>query len=190
MWRADSLEKTLMLGKIEGRDEKGVTEDEMVRWHHQLKGHEFEQTQGDGNRQGDLACCSPRGCKEQTQLSGWKTIWLLWVELLLHVWEAELKWKEPGFWAVRYTILSISCPWLGTTPRLHAGPVASRHYILESSIFSGYLMFKHCDAVICYWQILIFYDIRMIFFFFFYPSSEVWSESHSVVFDSLQPHGL
>ena len=62
--------KDLDAGKDWGKEEKGVTEDEMVRWHHQLKGHEFEQTQGDGNRQGDLACCSPRGCKEQTQLSG------------------------------------------------------------------------------------------------------------------------
>ena len=42
---ANSLEKTLMLGKIE---EKGTTEDEMVGWHHQLNGHEFEQTLGDG----------------------------------------------------------------------------------------------------------------------------------------------
>ena len=42
MQKADSLEKTLMLGKIEGQEEKGVTEDEMVGWHHQLDGHEFE----------------------------------------------------------------------------------------------------------------------------------------------------
>ena len=42
MWRADSLEKTLMLGKIEGRKNKGKTEDEMVEWHHQLNGDEFE----------------------------------------------------------------------------------------------------------------------------------------------------
>ena len=42
MGRADSLEKTLMLGKIEGREEKGTTEDEMVGWHHRLNGHEFE----------------------------------------------------------------------------------------------------------------------------------------------------
>ena len=42
MRRADSFEKTLMLGKIEGRqEEKGMTEDEMVGWHHQLNGHEF-----------------------------------------------------------------------------------------------------------------------------------------------------
>ena len=41
MGRADSLEKTLKLGKIEGR-EKRMTEDEMVGWHHLLNGHEFE----------------------------------------------------------------------------------------------------------------------------------------------------
>ena len=43
MRRADSFEKTLMLGKIEDRQkEKGMTEDEMVGWRHQLDGHEFE----------------------------------------------------------------------------------------------------------------------------------------------------
>ena len=42
MQRAHSREKILMLGKTEGRREKGVTEDEMVGWHHRLKGHEFE----------------------------------------------------------------------------------------------------------------------------------------------------
>ena len=40
--RTDSFEKTLMLGKIEGRRKKGMTEDEMAGWHHQLTGHEFE----------------------------------------------------------------------------------------------------------------------------------------------------
>ena len=39
--RVDSLEKTLMLGGIEGQEEKGMTEDEMSGWHHQLDGHEF-----------------------------------------------------------------------------------------------------------------------------------------------------
>ena len=38
-----------------------MTEDEMVGWHHRLDGHEFEQALGDGERQGSLACCSPRG---------------------------------------------------------------------------------------------------------------------------------
>ena len=41
--RTDSLEKTLLLGKIEGRqEEKGMMEDEMIGWHHRLNGHEFE----------------------------------------------------------------------------------------------------------------------------------------------------
>ena len=42
MRRTDSLEKTLMLGKIEGSRRKGMTEDAMVGWHHRLNAHEFE----------------------------------------------------------------------------------------------------------------------------------------------------
>ena len=53
-----------MLGKIEGRRRRGVTEDEMVERHHQFNGHEFEQTLGDNEGQGSLACCSPWGRKE------------------------------------------------------------------------------------------------------------------------------
>ena len=41
-----------------------MTEDEMVGWHHQLDGHEFEQAPGVGDGQGSLSCYSPRGCKE------------------------------------------------------------------------------------------------------------------------------
>ena len=41
-----------------------MTEDEMVGWHHQLNGHDFEQTLGDGEGQGRLECCSPWGHKE------------------------------------------------------------------------------------------------------------------------------
>ena len=62
--RADSFEKTLMLGKIEGKEEKGTTEDEMVGWHHRLNGQEFEQAPGYGEGQGSLVCCSPWGQKE------------------------------------------------------------------------------------------------------------------------------
>ena len=46
------------------QEEKGSTEDEMVGWHHQLNGHEFEQALGDGEGQGSLAGCSPWGHKE------------------------------------------------------------------------------------------------------------------------------
>ena len=51
-------------GKDRRQEEKGTTEDEMVGWHHQLNGHEFEETLGGGERQGSLACCSPWGRKE------------------------------------------------------------------------------------------------------------------------------
>ena len=70
MWRADSLEKTLMLGKIEGRRR----DQQRMRW---LDGitdsmdHEFEQALGDRKRQGSLACCRPWGRKGQTRLSDW-----------------------------------------------------------------------------------------------------------------------
>ena len=63
MWRGDSLEKTLMLGNIEGRRRTG-TEDEMFGWHHRLNGHQFEQIPGDKEGQRSLACCSPWGHKE------------------------------------------------------------------------------------------------------------------------------
>ena len=64
MRRTNSLEKTLMLGKIEGQEEKGTSEDEMDGWHHQLSGHEFEEAPGVGDGQGSLAFCSPWGRKK------------------------------------------------------------------------------------------------------------------------------
>ena len=45
-------------GKDGGQEEKGVTEDEMVGWHHRLNGHELEQASGINEAQGRLACCS------------------------------------------------------------------------------------------------------------------------------------
>ena len=63
MRRADSLEKTLMLGKIWGQEEKGTTEDEMVGWHHQFDGYGFGWTPGVGDGQGVLACSSPWGLR-------------------------------------------------------------------------------------------------------------------------------
>ena len=54
-----------MLSKTEGKRRKKVAaEDEMVGWHHQLNGHEFEQTLGDSKGQGSLVCCSLWGGKE------------------------------------------------------------------------------------------------------------------------------
>ena len=50
-------------GKDWGQEKKGMTEDEMVGWHHWLSGDEFEQAPGDFEGQGSLACCSPWGCR-------------------------------------------------------------------------------------------------------------------------------
>ena len=64
MRRADLLEKTLMLGKIEGKRQGGTTKDEMVGWHHPFTGHELGQSPGYSEGQGSLAGCSPWSCKE------------------------------------------------------------------------------------------------------------------------------
>ena len=50
-------------GKGSRQEEKRVTEDEMIRWYHQLNGHEFEETPGASEGQGSLVCCSPWGYK-------------------------------------------------------------------------------------------------------------------------------
>ena len=59
-------------GKDWGQEEKGATEDEMVWWHHQHNGHRFEQTLGESEGWGSLACCSPRVTESQSRLSHWK----------------------------------------------------------------------------------------------------------------------
>ena len=64
-------------GKDWRREGKGMTEDEMVDWHHRLNRHEFEQAPGVGDGQGSLACCSPWGCKESDMAEQ-----LNWSELL------------------------------------------------------------------------------------------------------------
>ena len=63
MQRVDSLEKTLMLGKIEGKRRRGQ-EDKTVRYHRGVNGHELGKTPGDSEGQGGLACYSPWGHKE------------------------------------------------------------------------------------------------------------------------------
>ena len=55
---------------------KGITEDEMVGWHHRLDGHEFEQTLRVADGQGSLVCCSPWGHKE-SELSNFTELKML-----------------------------------------------------------------------------------------------------------------
>ena len=65
--------KDPVAGKDWRQEGKGMTEDEMVGWHHWLDGHEFEQAPGVGDGQGSLVCCSPWGHKESDT-----TEWLNW----------------------------------------------------------------------------------------------------------------
>ena len=51
-------------------EEKGMTEDDMIGWHHWLDGHEFEQALGVGDGQGSLACCSAWCCKDLDTTEG------------------------------------------------------------------------------------------------------------------------
>ena len=75
-------------GKDRRQEEKGTTEDEMVGWHHQLNGHEFEQDLGIGVGKGSLACPSVWGCKESDMTEG-----LNWTELNRLDWE-EVECKQ------------------------------------------------------------------------------------------------
>ena len=67
LWLPDA--KSQLIGKDPDagkarQKEEGTTEDEIVLWHHQLNGHELEQTPGHAERQGSLTCCSPWGHKK------------------------------------------------------------------------------------------------------------------------------
>ena len=80
-WKTDVknwlIRKNPDAGKDWRQEEKGMTEGEMVGWHHQLDGHEFEQTSGDGEGHGSLAYCSPGVRKESDT-----TEQLSWTELI------------------------------------------------------------------------------------------------------------
>ena len=69
-----------------GQEEKGMTEDEMVGWHHRLNGHGFGWTLGVDDRQGGLTCWGSWGCKESDT-----TEWLNWTVVFIFLWNQELK---------------------------------------------------------------------------------------------------
>ena len=73
LWPPDAkswlIRKDPDIGK-DWRQEKGMTEDKMVGWHHQLKGHECEQAPGDSEGQGSLVCCSS-WCPKESDMTEW-----------------------------------------------------------------------------------------------------------------------
>ena len=97
LWLPDAknwlLGKDLNAEKDWRREEKGMTEDEVVGWHHQLNAHEFEQAHGVGGGQGSLACCSPWHHKESDMTEG-----LNWTDhfLRIHLWY-QLSLPQPCY---------------------------------------------------------------------------------------------
>ena len=82
------MEKTLMLEKTEV---KGVTKGEMVGWHHRLRGPEFEQTPGDSEGQGNLACCQAYKESDMTKQLNNESIVHVAMKLLKCDWSVSIK---------------------------------------------------------------------------------------------------
>ena len=92
------------------RQEKGMTENEMVGWHHQLNGHEFEQAPGVGDGQGSLVFCSPWVTKNQTPLRNWTEL-----TEMSTMWFRVLKWEnaETGSYIICVFIIPRSYHFMG-----------------------------------------------------------------------------
>ena len=88
--------KDLYAGKDWRQEEKGMTEDEMVGWHHRLLEHKFEQALGVGDRQGSLACYSPWGCKvlDNTEPVNWTELKLVYSKYPKKAREAKAYWTK------------------------------------------------------------------------------------------------
>ena len=91
-------------GKDWRQEEKGMTEDGMVGWHHQLDGNEFEWALEVGDGQESLACCSPWGLKSRTQLSDWTE--QNWIEYYINLPFTP----KFGFWILNNLLLSKPLP--------------------------------------------------------------------------------
>ena len=103
LWSPDAKEQIFGkhpdAGKGWKHEAKGMTEDEMVGWHHQLNRHESEETPGDGEKQGSLVCCSLWSCKQSgmcSQLNNNNKGWINSVHLInLQYFLYHLKHLQP-----------------------------------------------------------------------------------------------
>ena len=126
-------------GKDWWQEEKGLTEDEMVRWHHWLNGCEFEQALAIGDRQGSLAWWNPWGCKEldTTERLNWTE--LNWTELFERLKVKMKVWARVDVWRC---LFSLSYRWPQTQCLHTAFPLRSHR---ERKI-SGVSSFSYKDA--------------------------------------------
>ena len=106
------------------QEEKGPTNDELVGWHHQLHGHGFGWTPGDGDGQEGLACYSPWGCKESdmTERLNW-TENQTWFQKLSWIWQHKKSHRPPNMAAPTFMPewLQISCKEVAVSVSHHAG---------------------------------------------------------------------
>ena len=100
------------VGKDWGQEKKGMTEDEMVGWHHWLDGHESEQALEVNDGQGSLACCNPWGHKESdmTERLTWTDSACLWRP------SAPLTILSKGCCQMVWVYLSLSWSWRDASP--------------------------------------------------------------------------
>ena len=95
IWKDSDAEKDW------GQEEKGMTEDEMVGWHHRLNGHGLGWTPGAGDRQGGLACCGSWVAKSRTRLSDWAELSWTDVETQNSSWVCDpSSSSELPFWSL------------------------------------------------------------------------------------------
>ena len=105
-------------GEDWGQDEKGMTENKMVGWHHRLNGHGFVWTPGVGDGQGDLVCCGSWGHKESDT-----TEWMNWTEPLTRLPSSSYNW---------FCSPNICCPLLLISK---SGPFESTSFHLKITCF-------------------------------------------------------
>ena len=116
-------------GKDWRPEEKGMREDEMVGWHHQLNGHEFEQILGDNEGQESLECSVHKVTKSWTWLSTWTTIaWQLGNAKLTSIgksWrDCNLKWIN----AIKFIFFTI-CPMPTVVIRIRIQCIFIGHHV-------------------------------------------------------------
>ena len=135
-------------GRDWGQEEKGTTEDEMAGWHHQLNGHRFEWTPGDGDGQGGLACCNSWGCRVE------------------HNWATELNWTE---WLMMLNILS--CAYLPSINICLLDEVFDYFLLLAHFLIGWFIFFIWIFRVLniiysgypCLWCIILLLYCKILF---------------------------
>ena len=124
LWSPDAKSRLIGEDPDAGKDcrqeENGVTEVETFRWHHQLNGHEFEQTPGDSEVKGSLVSCSPWGCKQSdtTEQLNWKIHTIFIFQETLNQW-------------VQFSSVAQLCPTLCNPMDCSTPSFPVLHYLLE-----------------------------------------------------------